>query len=34
MVDEISEDYGYLLGAIRDACVYIPEYELKFVQKN
>jgi hypothetical protein len=23
-----------LLGALRDACVYLPEYELKFVQKN
>ena len=34
MGNEISDDYAYLLGALRDACVYLPEYELKFVQKN
>ena len=34
MGSEISDDYAYLLGALRDACVYLPEYELKFVQKN
>jgi hypothetical protein len=34
MGSEISDDYAYLLGALRDACVYLPEYELKFVQKT
>jgi hypothetical protein len=24
---EISDDYAYLLGALRDACVYLPEYD-------
>uniref|UniRef100_A0A7C4E082 Homing endonuclease LAGLIDADG domain-containing protein n=1 Tax=Caldiarchaeum subterraneum TaxID=311458 RepID=A0A7C4E082_CALS0 len=31
---DVDEYYAYLLGAIRDACVYIPEHELKFVQKD
>jgi hypothetical protein len=31
---DVDEDYAYLLGAIHDACVYVPEYELKFVQKD
>jgi hypothetical protein len=27
MGSEISDDYAYLLGALRDACVYLPEYD-------
>jgi len=30
----VDEDYAYILGALRDACVYLDEYELKFVQKS
>ena len=31
---EVDRDYAYLLGSLRDATAYAPEYEVKFVQAS